>query len=101
FVPSERRNRQRFVHSLATSDPEFMFDGGSLLLLGQEDSLIDLIAAYRRLPGGKFESLSPATPPVTIRTIVRDNSTYVYLVNDSELATAVHRPNRLAPGFRL
>ncbi len=101
FAPSERRNRQRFVHSLATSDPDFVFDGGWLLPFGQEDSLIDLIAAYRRLPTGKFESLSQATPPVTIRTLVRDNSTYVYFVNDSEWPATVQLGVDVPPGCRI
>jgi len=102
FAPSERRNRQRFVHSLATSDPDFIFDGGWLLPLGQEDSLIDLIAAYRRLPVGKFDTHTQATtPPVTIRTLTRDNSTYVYLVNDSEWPLTEQLTVDVPPGCRI
>jgi hypothetical protein len=101
LVPSERRNRQRFVHSLATSDPDCIFDGGWLLPLGQEDSLVDLIAAYRRLPVGKFETYKEPTPPMTIRTLTRDNSTYVYLVNDSEWPLTALLTVDLPPGCRI
>ena len=37
--PSGPRNRRRFVHSLAMLDSQQMFDGGWLLMLGQEDAL--------------------------------------------------------------
>jgi hypothetical protein len=101
FSPADRRNRQRFVHSLATSDPEFIFDGGWLLPMGQEDSLTDLVAAYRRLPAGKFETHAEETPPVTIRTLTRDNTTYVYLVNDSEWPLTVQLGMEVPPGCRI
>lgn len=80
--PAGRQNRQRFIHSLAVLDSEAMFDGGWLLPLGQEEALANLIAAYRRLPIGEYESLG-ASDPVTIRTLVRDRTTYAHFVNDS------------------
>ncbi len=81
--PSGPRNRRRFVHSLAMLDSQQMFDGGWLLMLGQEDSLKDIISVYRQLPGEPFETVSGEFQPITIRTLVRDRQTYVYLINDS------------------
>jgi hypothetical protein len=101
IVPLERRNRQRFVHTLAATDADFLFDGGWLLPMGQEDSLFDLIGAYRRLPTGKFKSYGESTPPVTIRTLSRDNSTYVYLVNDSEWPVNTQLVLDIPPGCRI
>jgi hypothetical protein len=105
-VPSHRQNRRRFVHSLATLDPQMMVDGGWELSLGQEESLADLVAAYRRLPAIHFRRLSeppagpdmrrtadgsgePSTQPVTIRVGTHAQSTYVYLANDAPFATTV------------
>ena len=101
IVPLERRNRQRFVHTLAATDADFLFDGGWLLPMGQEDSLFDLIGAYRRLPTGKFKLHGESTPPVTIRTLSRDNSTYVYLVNDSEWPVNAQLVLDIPPGCGL
>ena len=81
--PSGDANRRRFIHSLATLDSQAMFDGGWLLQLGQEDALKDVLSTYRLLPGVRFETASGESQPVTIRTLVRDRQTYVYLVNDS------------------
>ena len=83
FSPSQELNRQRFVHSLATLDSQSMFDGGWLLPLGQEDSLSNLVAAYRRLPAGKFDTLPNCPQPLTIRTARTAAGTIAYFVNDS------------------
>ena len=91
-VPSQHQNRRRFVHSLATLDSQVMFDGGWQLLLGQEDSIREMVAAYRQLPAVRFRRLSdqygsdPAQP-VTIRYASHAGATYVYLVNDAPFAT--------------
>ncbi len=81
--PSGHRNRRRFVHSLATLDAQAMFDGGWLLPLGQEESLKDILSVYRLLPGKPFETVGGEFQPVTIRTLIHERQTYVYLVNDS------------------
>ena len=59
-VPSGARNRQRFVHSLATMDSQILVDGGWLLPLGQEDALRNVVAAYRRLPPVRFAAVAAA-----------------------------------------
>jgi hypothetical protein len=105
-VPSHRQNRRRFVHSLATLDPQMMVDGGWELSLGQEDSLGDLVAAYRRLPAIHFRRLAdlpggPSTQPVTIRVGGQAQSTYVYLANDAPFATTVGMDVAAPPGCRV
>jgi hypothetical protein len=101
LVPSDGRNRERFVHALAVSDREMMLDGGWLLPMGQEDSLMDLVAAYRRLPAGNYELHAPATPPVTIRILATRNNTYLYLVNDSAWPVTADLQLNLPPGSRM
>ena len=59
-VPSDQQNRRRFVHSLATLDAQMMVDGGWLLPMGQEDSIRDVVAAYRSLPSIRFEMMAAA-----------------------------------------
>ena len=81
--PSAASNRQRFVHSVATLDAQQMFDGGWLLPLGQEGSLVDLISVYRQLPAMRFDTLAEESQPVVIRTLSRNDETLVYLANDS------------------
>ncbi|MDZ4818888.1 MAG: family 10 glycosylhydrolase [Planctomycetota bacterium] len=98
--PSGVANRQRFIHSLAAYDAESLFDGGWLLSLGQEESLKDFVATFRRLPAGQFETLAPATSPVTIRTLVRDQGTYVYFVNDSAWPVKVSTQVAMPAGAR-
>ena len=93
--PAGWRNRQRFVHALAAVDSQLLVDGGWMLLLGQEDSLRDLIATYRRLPAAKFKTIAGNTLPVTIRTLSRNGNTHIYMVNDSPWETNVSM--RLGP----
>jgi hypothetical protein len=87
-VPSDRQNRRRFAHSLSALDCQMMVDGGFLLELGQEDSLRGILAAYRRLPGVRFQRVGEGrndagAQPVTFRAAVYAGRTYVYAVNDS------------------
>ncbi len=101
FSPADRRNRQRFVHALVTLDPVAMFDGGWLMPLGEEESLADIVAAYRRLPVGKFESLTEPASLVTIRQLSTRSSTYAYLVNDSDWPLTVQLQLKMPPGCRI
>lgn len=81
--PAGATNRQRFVHAVATLDAAALVDGGWLMPLGQEDSLVDLVAAYRELPDAPFETIANVQQPVTIRRYASDEGTYVYFTNDS------------------
>lgn len=93
-VPSAQQNRRRFVHSLATLDSQVICDGGWELPLGEEDSLRELIAAYRQLPATRFDRVceqvgSAAAQPVTVRQCTRDNFTYMYAVNDAPFSSVL------------
>lgn len=81
--PTAERNRRRLVHALATVDAQTIVDGGAMLPLGQEDSLVDIVSVYRSLPAGPFTTVDLDTQPVIVRTFDRDDKTYNYLVNDS------------------
>ncbi|MGE3407671.1 MAG: family 10 glycosylhydrolase [Pirellulales bacterium] len=89
FLPSEDRNRQRFVHSLATLDSQVLCDGGGMLPLGQDDSLADVVAAFRQLPAKPFDTLPNTPQPVTVRVLADGGQTHVYLANDSPWPTRV------------
>jgi hypothetical protein len=99
--PAGARNRQRFAHALAKHDTTLMADGGWLLPLGQEDEIRDLVASYRGLPATRFETLAPATPPVTIRTFADAERSYLYLVNDSPWKATVTLVVEAPEGCRL
>lgn len=94
LVPSDRLNRRRFVHAMAALDPTLLFDGGWVLSMGQEDSLRDLVAAYRRLPDVRFERLvdnngADVSQPVAVRQAVFERRSYAYLTNDAPFPTTV------------
>ncbi len=96
-TPSAARNRQRFIHSLAVMDSQVLIDGGWLLSMGQEESLADLVAIYRRLPAVRLAAVGDnrgdaATQPVTFRSASYQGRTYVYAVNDAPfpVTAAVH-----------
>jgi hypothetical protein len=95
--PAAAQNRRRFVHALTTLDALEMYDGGWLLPMGQEEELRDFVAAYRRLPVARFQTLPGITQPVVVRTHTVADQTYIYVVNDSPwkatLTLAVSAPN--------
>jgi len=105
--PAGKQNRQRFVQSLTRLDCEAIFDGGWLLPLGQQESLEPLIAAYRRLPADRFETLAGPyhatvrTDPVTVRKLIRDGRTYAYFVNDSAWPLSLSMQVALPAGARV
>ncbi len=87
-VPSSWQNRRRFVRSLAALDSQVMFDGGWQLPFGQEDSIREVVAAYRRLPAVRFDRLadqygSDSAQPLVIRYATHAGATYLYVVNDA------------------
>ena len=96
--PADFRNRERFIHALAVRDLDTIFDGGDALPLGQEDSLFGFIAAYRRLPVGKYATVKTEAQAVTLRTLATNNSTYAYIVNDSPWPVNVQMQLDLPPG---
>ena len=99
---ADAQNRRRFVHALATLDAQTMFDGGWMLPMGQEDSLRDLVAVYRRLPGVRFQRVqdpagAESPQPVTFRYADYAGAKYVYAVNDTPLSARA-RLDVEAPG---
>lgn len=105
LAPPEGRNRKRFVHSLAVADPQTLFDGGSLLPLGQDQSLVEMAAVYRKLPAARFERLvesaGETAQPVVIRTCAHDGVSYAYLVNDSPFPVTLKVGLALPAGCRM
>jgi hypothetical protein len=88
LVPSDAAGRERFIHSVATSDTRLLIDGGWMLPLGQEDAMSSLVKVFRRLPDEPFQTAQPRTIggnqlPAIVRTLVRRNKTYFYVTNDS------------------
>jgi hypothetical protein len=105
-APSEARNRQRFIHSLATMDSQLLIDGGWLLSMGQEESLHDLVAVYRRLPAVKFATSgdghgAAASLPVTFRYAACRDGACLYAVNDSPFAVTAQVQVTAAAGCQL
>ncbi|MHB8865788.1 MAG: family 10 glycosylhydrolase [Pirellulaceae bacterium] len=91
IAPSGDSNRQRFVHHLALRDVRCMLDGGWMLPLGQEEALQPLFDTWRRLPAESFTTVQPKasgllSQPLVVRTLIQNNNTYIYVVNDSPWA---------------
>ncbi|MGA2621526.1 MAG: family 10 glycosylhydrolase [Thermoguttaceae bacterium] len=86
-VPSEAENRRRLVHSLAAIDSQVLVDGGWLLPLGQEESLREVAAAFRRLPPVPLAAVGDGragpAQPVTFRYASFQDRTYAYAANDA------------------
>jgi hypothetical protein len=101
FSAAGLENRERFVRALARNEMDCaaIFDGGWLLSLGQEESLLPLIATYRRIPAARFKTL-PCDEPVTVRTLVRDGQSYFYFVNDSPWPTTISMQVQSPSGVR-
>ena len=83
-LPSAAQNRRRFVRALAHFDPLIAVDGGLRIPLGQEDSLRNLIALYRRLPPVRLETVGRenVSEPLTVRYIEHGDSTYIVVINE-------------------
>ncbi len=87
-VPSGHYNRQRFIRSLARHDKQVLMDGGWTLPRGGESELRGLFETFRKLPGGRFETLKPRTAksgdqPIVVRELVAGTKRHFYVVNDS------------------
>ncbi|MGO8691385.1 MAG: family 10 glycosylhydrolase [Thermoguttaceae bacterium] len=106
-VPSSQGNRRRFVRSLSAMDSQVLIDGGWLLSMGQEESLAELVAIYRRLPAVHFAAVGESkvdggtAQPVTFRSATCQGRTYLYAVNDAPFAVTAAVALEAAPGCRL
>ena len=84
-------NRRRFIHTMATMDPEVLVDGGNGVPLGQFDTLIRFLDSYNQLPTDRFHTVElpdQNTDPLTLRILRKDGLTYFYLLNDSPWAVS-------------
>lgn len=98
--------RQPLVHSLAAADVHALLSGGWTLPLGQEAAVASIVGVYRRLPAETFRTLAlPSTDgagaPLVVRTLVRGNKTYFYLVNDSPWPLTVELEMECSELFQL
>ncbi len=100
-TPVGAQNRRRFVHAVAALDAEVIVDGGWTPPIGQEDSLRDVIEAYRALPAARFETVPGNTQPVVARVHTAAQSTYIYLANDSPWPVAVNVALHAPPNVKL
>ncbi len=89
LTPPAEFNRRRFARHLAAFDSQMFFDGGLMLPLGQEESLSEFLAVLRELPATGFQTFESASQPVTVRTAVTTDRSWIYLVNDSPWRTQV------------
>jgi hypothetical protein len=93
-TPSDWQNRKRFVESVRHLDSRLMLDGGWLLPMGQERSLIDLVDVFTRLPDLPFDTVESSNSkvnsgPVVVRQAITDGRWYFYCLNDSPWETRV------------
>jgi hypothetical protein len=87
-VPSDEKNRERFVRRLAGRDTPCMIDGGWMLPMGHEEALRPLLTTLSQLPTEPFETVSPQettfpTQPLVVRQLVHEGRTYLYVINQS------------------
>ncbi len=89
---TETQRRRRFTRQLAQADVLHFFDGGESVSQRLDESLLDFIAAFRRLPPIPFQNYTPmqagyttdtetSLQPLTVRYARHAGKLYVYLVN--------------------
>ncbi len=81
LVPTGFDSRELLVRDLARADLDTIMLGGTMLPLGQEDSLRSIVTAYRRLPKGEFVQIQGEHDPVVVRKISADGATYLSFAN--------------------
>jgi hypothetical protein len=81
--PADAAARERFVSSIARLDAPLIIDGGWLLPLGQESSLLPLVKVFRRLPAEPFELVDRPNQPqeIVVRLLRKADRTHFYVVN--------------------
>ncbi len=94
FPPVGEYSRANLVHDLAALDSQFEISGGWVAPLGQEDSSRNLHELYRQLPNAPFRNIAATSASaqgsdVSVRTLVKDGQTYLYVANDSPWNTVV------------
>lgn len=80
-LPSGDHFMEHYAHALAELDACRITRGGLFLESVHTEQLQRFARAYRALPAEKFETVGSSTDPVAVRTLVRDDRRYLYLVN--------------------
>ncbi len=84
------QNRKRFAQSLAQSDSQLLADGGVMLTLGQEQSLVNWHHVFTQMPLQEMKTLAPEkSSPVVIRYGATSTDHRFYVVNSSPWKTRV------------
>lgn len=99
-------NRRRFAQALADGDVTLICDGGWRVPWGGEDTLRAWFAAFRRLPGGQFQDVrfqnqAGSLQPLVIRSLARQQETYLYIANQAGFPVAMEMTFQSPPGCRL
>jgi hypothetical protein len=92
FTNTESHVRQWLSRSLATQDCVVLAVGGPGLCRGQEEAMQDWLTIFQQLPVGRYETVTPETQPVIVRTLVRGGETFLYALNDSAWPANVNIP---------
>ncbi|MBC7334827.1 MAG: hypothetical protein H5U01_00965 [Clostridia bacterium] len=87
-IPWGYESLRRYAQALAEGDPSFIADGGWRVSMGDEEALRVWRATYRRLPAAPFHDVSfpgnsKSIQPLVIRSAVRGQETYLYIVNQA------------------
>ena len=78
--------RRPLVEAMAAQDSRVIFSGGWMMPLGQEEFARRFLNVFRSLPNEPFEEAlknSKSSQPLRIRRLVKNGSTYFYVVNES------------------
>ncbi|HOF60274.1 MAG TPA: family 10 glycosylhydrolase [Candidatus Latescibacteria bacterium] len=70
-----------FCYALAELDACRITQGGLFLDTAHTEELRRFASVFRSLPNEKFETVGHTTDPVAVRSLVKDDRRYVYLVN--------------------
>jgi hypothetical protein len=104
--PAGHHSRARFTNALANLDRLTLVDGGRMIPLGQEESVRELLATYRRLPARLFQTVQPTLPAdlassVTVRYLELPGQTFCYCVNNGPWTADVTIDVATGPGCRV
>jgi len=72
---------EHYAHAVAELDACRITRGGLFLDKAHTEPIQRFARAYRALPREKFETVGTSTDPVAVRTLVRDDRRYFYVVN--------------------
>ena len=79
---TDATHRRHYLRSLAQNDSRFVFGGGWMIPLGQEESTRRIRELLQALPAIPFATSEAGSQPALIRIGRADGSTFVYVVNE-------------------